>query len=180
MEGMLPGPMFGRRRLTLILAGILAVGGLVVWRNSSSMFARDEVHFSNDIQPILNQNCVQCHGGVRQKNGVSFVFREEALGKGKSGRRTIVPGHPDESELIARITSTDPEARMPYHAPPLPPRQIALLRQWIKEGAKWEDHWAFVAPKPQALPAVKQSAWTRQPLDRFILARLEKEGLPPS
>ena len=69
---------------------------------------------------------------------------------------------------------------MPYHGPPLPPQQIALLRRWIKEGAKWEDHWAFVPPKPQPLPAVKQAGWVRQPLDRFILARLEKEGLQPS
>jgi hypothetical protein len=71
--------MFGRRRLTLIATAILAVCGLVVWRNSSSMFARDEVHFSTDIRPIFNQNYVQCHGGVRQKNGVSFIYRDEAL-----------------------------------------------------------------------------------------------------
>jgi hypothetical protein len=117
---------------------------------------------------------------VRQKNGVSFIFRDEALGRGKSGRRTIVPGNPDESELIARVTSKDPEARMPYHAAALAPQQIALLRRWIKEGAKWEDYWAFVAPKPQPLPAVKRQKWARQPLDRFILARLEKERLGPS
>jgi Protein of unknown function (DUF1549)/Protein of unknown function (DUF1553)/Planctomycete cytochrome C len=139
-----------------------------------------KVSFSRDIRPILNQNCVPCHGGVRQKNGVSFIFREEALGVGKSGRRTIVPGKPDESELIARITSKDPDGRMPYHGPPLPPDQIGLLRQWIKEGANWEDHWAFVPPKPQPLPGVKHAGWTRHPLDRFILARLEKEGLEPS
>ena len=140
----------------------------------------DEVHFSRDVRPILNQNCMPCHGGVRQKNGVSFLFREEALGTGKSGKRTIVPGKPDKSELMARVTSSDPEARMPYHAPPLSPQQIDLLRRWIKQGAKWEDHWAFIAPKPQALPAVKHGDWPRQPLDRFILARLEKEGLSPS
>ena len=100
----------------------------------------EEVHFSRDVRPILNQNCMACHGGVRQKNGISFLFREEALGTGKSGKRTIVPGKPDESELIARITSSDPETRMPYHAPPLSPQQIELLRRWIKQGAKWEDH----------------------------------------
>jgi hypothetical protein len=152
---------------------VLVVG--LLYRRSS-----DQVHFSRDIRPILNQNCMPCHGGVRQKNGVSFLFREEALGVGKSGRRTIVPGKPDESELIARVTSSDPETRMPYHGPPLPPQQIALLRRWIKEGAKWEDHWAFVAPKPQPLPAVKRANWVRRPLDQFILARLEKEGLQPS
>src|ERR1700722_3024078 len=140
----------------------------------------DEVRFSHDVRPILNQNCMPCHGGVRQKNGVSFLFREEALGTGKSGKRTIVPGRPDESELIARVSSSDPDARMPYHGPPLSPQQIDVLRRWIKQGAKWEDHWAFVAPKPQALPEVKRRDWPRQPLDRFILARLEKETLSPS
>ncbi len=146
------------------------------FRNRSA----DEVHFSRDIRPILNQNCMPCHGGVRQKNGVSFLFRGEALGTGKSGKRTIVPGKPDESELIARVTSSDPDVRMPYHAPPLSAPQINLLRRWIEQGAKWEDHWAFIAPKPQALPDVKRNDWPRQPLDRFILARLEKEGLSPS
>src|SRR5437660_916983 len=168
------------------ILGLLAIAAVLTWvrsPHSSARFwrvAENRVDFSRDIRPIFNQNCVACHGGVRQKNGVSFIFREEALGTGKSGRRTIVPGHPDDSELIRRVTSSDPEARMPYHSPPLSPQQIKLLRQWIKEGANWEDHWAFVAPKPQPLPAVKRSNWIRQPLDRFILARLEKEGLAPS
>ena len=81
---------------------------------------------------------------------------------------------------MARVTSNDPEVRMPYHAPPLQPDQIRLLRQWIKEGAQWSDHWAFVPPKPQALPTVKRADWVRQPLDRFVLARLEREALQPS
>ncbi len=136
--------------------------------------------FSRDIRPIFNQNCVACHGGVRQKNGVSFIFREAALGIGKSGRPTIVPGDPDASELMARAASTDPDTRMPYHAPPLPPEQIALLRRWIKEGANWTDHWAFVPPKSQPLPPVKHPDLVRQPLDRFIFARLEQESLEPS
>jgi hypothetical protein len=161
---------------------VVAAAALSAWP-IHSLFHKtphNTVVFSRDIQPILNQNCVACHGGVRQKNGVSFIFREEALGTGKSGRRTIVPGHPDASEFMARLTSTDPEARMPYHGPPLPPQQIALLRQWIKEGAKWDDYWAFVPPAPQPLPQVKDADWVRQPTDRFILARLEKEGLKPS
>ena len=70
--------------------------------------------------------------------------------------------------------------RMPYHSAALPPEQIALLRRWIKEGAKWSDYWAFVPPKPQALPAVKQTSWVRQAEDRFVLARLERESLKPS
>jgi hypothetical protein len=167
------------------IAILLAVAALVSvsWPHAAPLFSRlfrKPVDFSSDIRPIFNQNCTSCHGGVRQKNGVSFIFREEALGTGKSGRRTIVPGNPDASELIARVTSTDPDMRMPYHAPPLAPEQIALFRRWIKEGAKWTDHWAFVPPKPQPLLAVKRADWVRQPLDRFILARLERESLQPS
>jgi Protein of unknown function (DUF1549)/Protein of unknown function (DUF1553)/Planctomycete cytochrome C len=168
-----------RMKIATASSILLVAAVLSIWALHHRM-AHDQVDFSRDIQPILNQNCVHCHGGVRQKNGVSFIFREDALGVGKSGRRTIVPGKPGASELIARVTSTDPEARMPFHAPPLSPQQISLLRQWIKEGAKWRDHWAFVAPTPQPLPAVKRADWVRQPLDRFVLARLEKEGIEPS
>jgi hypothetical protein len=170
------GPISARRSIL----GLLLVCGLIFAAYLLRRRPDDEVHFSRDVRPILNQNCMPCHGGVRQKNGVSFLFREEALGTGKSGKRTIVPGKPDQSELIARVTSSDSEIRMPYHSSPLSPHQIDLLRRWIKQGAKWEDHWAFVAPKPQAFPAVRRKDWPRQPLDQFILARLEKEGLSPS
>jgi Protein of unknown function (DUF1553)/Protein of unknown function (DUF1549)/Planctomycete cytochrome C len=170
----------GLKAPRLWLPGLLAVGALMVGLLLYRGRVGDEVRFSRDIRPILNQNCMPCHGGVRQKNGVSFLFREEALGRGKSGKPTIVPGKPDESELIARVTASDPEVRMPYHSSPLSSEQVELLRRWIKQGAKWEDHWAFVAPKPQSLPAVRRNDWPRQPLDRFILARLEKEGLSPS
>jgi hypothetical protein len=174
-----------RRKPVGIIAISLAAAGVVwiAWPHTAPLFSRfyrRPVDFSRDIRPIFNQNCTSCHGGVRQKNGVSFIFREEALGTGKSGRRTIVPGDPGASELIARVSSKGPDVRMPYHAPPLPPEQIALLRRWIQEGAQWTDHWAFVAPKPQPLPTVKRTDWVRQPLDRFILARLEKESLEPS
>src|SRR6266480_2432164 len=162
--------------------GILAIAWLS-WPFFNPLFSRwshRRTDFSRDIRPIFNQNCVACHGGVRQKNGVSFIFREGALGKGKSGRQTIVPGHPDASELISRLTSHDPDVRMPYHAPSLSPEQISLLRRWIAEGAQWSDYWAFVTPKPQPLPTVKHANWVRQPLDRFILARLDRESLSPS
>ena len=165
---------------TLALIVIAVPSGRTLLSSPFHRAPQDEIEFSRDIRPILNQNCVACHGGVRQKNGVSFIFREEALGKGKSGRRTIVPGDPDASEFMARLTTTDPEARMPYHGPPLQPQQIALLRRWIKEGAKWQDYWAFVPPTAKPLLQVKHAAWVRQPLDQFILARLEKEGLEPS
>jgi hypothetical protein len=168
-----------RSGLIAVLAIVLVGTGALRW----VQFTRSRAHrvdFSRNIRPIFNQNCVACHGGVRQKNNVSFIFREEALGKGDSGKPTIVPGNPDASELMARISSKDPETRMPFHAPALQPEQIALLRTWIKQGAPWEDHWAFVPPRAQRLPAVKRADWVRQPLDRFVLARLEKESLEPA
>ena len=177
--------ILARKKVVLGVAGVMAAVALaaILWPSIHPMVSRwrrGPVDFSRDIRPIFNQNCVACHGGVRQKNGVSFIFREEALGKGKSGRPTIVPGAPDSSELMARVTSKDPEARMPYHAAPLPPDEIALLRRWISEGAQWSDYWAFVPPKPQPLPVVKRPEWVRQPMDRFVLARLERESLSPA
>jgi Protein of unknown function (DUF1553)/Protein of unknown function (DUF1549)/Planctomycete cytochrome C len=172
-----------RSRLAFVISLAALAVAWAFWTHGSPFFwlrFRKPVDFSEEIRPIFNQNCTSCHGGVRQKNGVSFIFREEALGTGKSGRPTIVPGNPDASELITRVTSKDPDQRMPYHAPALAPQQIDLLRRWIKEGAKWTDHWAFVAPKPQPLPAVKRVDWVRQPVDRFILARLERESLQPA
>ena len=180
--------MSSRRNMIVVWSsGIVALSaitigcGVTAWHYvSSRLGASDRVEFSRDIRPIFNQNCVSCHGGVRQKNDVSFIYREEALGVGKSGHRTIVPGNPDASELMARLAAHDPEDRMPYHAPALSRQQVELIRKWIKQGAQWDDYWAFVPPRPQPLPDVRRANWARQPLDRFILARLEKEGLQPS
>lgn len=181
----LGGPFRSRGMATPARLGLVAaavcLASWMAWTFVRPAHLREaRVDFNRDIRPILNQHCAACHGGVRQKAGVSFIYREDALGQGKSGRPTIVPGDPDSSELIVRVTSKDPEVRMPYHAAPLPPEQISLLRRWIKQGAEWSEYWAFVPPRPQMLPAVKHEAWVRQPLDRFILARLERESLLPS
>ena len=140
------------------------------------------VSFNRDVRPILNQNCTGCHGGVKAQAGVSFVFREGAMGVGESGRRTIIPGNPGASEMIRRVSSTDPDYRMPEadHAPPLSPEQIALLRRWVDDGAEWEEPWAFVAPKPQRVPRVARADWAHGPVDQLVLARLEREALAPS
>jgi len=168
--------------LATLFVAIVAVGFARRALHSREAAGLHEGHtnFSRDIRPILNQNCVGCHGGVRQKGGVSFIFRDEASGTGKSGHRTIVPGDPNGSELMVRVLSRDSEAHMPYHGPRLNDQQIELLRQWIKEGAQFDDYWAFVAPKPQSLPEVQRKGWIRQPLDTFVVARLETEHLSPS
>jgi Protein of unknown function (DUF1549)/Planctomycete cytochrome C len=168
--------------VAIVAVLVLTIGCSVeAWRHIGyPVQAGDRVEFSRDIRPIFNQNCVSCHGGVRQKNNVSFIFREEALGVGLSGHRTIVAGNPDASELMARLVANDPENRMPYHAPALSKQQVELIRKWIKQGVEWDDYWAFVSPKPQPLPDVRRANWACQPWDRFILARLEREGLQPS
>jgi mono/diheme cytochrome c family protein len=162
------------------LASVLLVCGALLFLPRARGSEPPPVDFNRDIRPIFNSQCITCHGGVKQASGVSFSYREQALGKGKSGRPIVVPGRPGASELIARVTSHDPEVRMPLHGTPLSSQQIELLRRWIKEGAVWQNYWAFVPPSPQAPPAVKQASWVRQPLDRFILARLEKERLAPA
>ena len=115
--------------IVLLTIGVLVRGPRLLSRSSS-----DQVHFSRDIRPILNQNCMHCHGGVRQKNGVSFLFRDEALGVGKSGRRTIVPGKPDDSIVIYRLESTEPGVMMPELPRRMVPEDaVALLKEWIAQ-----------------------------------------------
>src|SRR3984885_8062129 len=169
-----------RATRTTVLCLLIAGGLAAVWPHLRPVFFRQRVEFSRDIRPIFNQNCVSCHGGVRQKNDVSFIYRDEAIGVGKSGHRTIVPGNPNASELMERLVANDPEDRMPYHAPALSKQQVELIRKWIKQGAQWADYWAFVPPQPQPFPGVQRANWARQPWDRLILKRLEREGLRPS
>lgn len=147
------------------------------------------IDFNAHIRPILNQNCTSCHGGVKSAGEVSFVYRDVVgkIGK-KSGQPVIVPGQPEASELIRRVTSPDKEYRMPPadHGPALPAEKVALLREWIRQGAPWQDHWAFVAPKPPAVPVLADApargpAETRlSPVDAFIRARLAQENLAPA
>ena len=150
-----------------------------------TLTARAESDFNRDVRPILNKHCTGCHGGVKQAGGVSFIYREKALGEGKSGEKTIVAGKPDESEVIRRVTlKDDDDERMPpakrEEGKPLSEKEIAALRQWISDGAKWGEHWAFEKPRAQPVPAVKDTAWAKCDADRFILAQLEGEGLAPS
>jgi hypothetical protein len=140
------------------------------------------IDFNRDIRPILTHHCTACHGGVKEAGGISFVFREKALAEGESGKRTLVPGDPAASELMRRVTSTDPDEIMPQpdHGPPLPAADIEKLRQWIKEGAPWQEHWAFVMPVANPPPAIRQADWPKNSIDRFVLSRLEAENLPPN
>lgn len=141
-----------------------------------------EVRFNRDIRPIFTKHCTSCHGGVKEAGNISLIYRDRALGEGKSGARAIVPGKPEESELMRRIVSKDPDEVMPKpkHGPPLVEREVALIRQWILEGAQWEELWSFMPPREIAPPALKNQQWPRIPLDGWVLANLEARGMEPS
>jgi hypothetical protein len=152
------------------------------WAASTS--GQSSVDFNRDIRPILSENCYKCHGpddGARKAN-LRFDQSGQALKPAKSGHIPIVAGAPEKSEMVARITATDPNKHMPpvQSGKKLSAHQIDLLRGWIAEGAPYAMHWAYVKPARLELPSVNQKEWPRNAIDRFILARLEREGLRPS
>jgi hypothetical protein len=165
-----------------VLLGI-AVAGWMAYHAATAFRAR-RLSFNQTIQPILSENCYACHGpdpGAR-KAGLRLDRGEFAFAPHEKFGPAIIRGNPDKSPLVRRIESSDPKTRMP---PPeahrtLKPEQIALLRRWVKEGAAYEEHWSFIAPRHLTIPETKNRHWARNPIDGFILSRLEKEGLTPS
>lgn len=165
----------GKRKL-IVLGVAFFVVALVLF----SLAKTDkQIDYSLDVKPIFNKKCIACHGGVKQQGGFSVLFKDQALARTKSGKFAIIPGDPDHSELIRRITSNDPDERMPYKHEPLTGQEIDILRKWIKQGAKWGDHWAYVPVKPMPVPDV-QNSWVRNDIDRFIFSKLDGMGLKPS
>ncbi len=155
-----------------------AVGG-VLWLGCGRA-GGGEVDFNRDIRPILNQRCVTCHGGVRQQADLSLLFRADATRPAESGKRAVVPGDPGASELLRRVSHRDPDQRMPKEGAALSDEEIDRLRRWIEHGAEWTPHWAYVAPVDPGLPDVSADAWARNGIDRFVLARLDQEGIGAS
>src|SRR5215813_10614309 len=114
--------------------------------------ADDEVRFNRDVRPILSNRCFKCHGPDLRKSGLDLQNFATATKKLRSGDHAIVPGDPGKSALIARITSADPGERMPSKGDPLTPQQIATLKAWIAQGARYEEHWSYVKPTRPPLP----------------------------
>ncbi len=140
--------------------------------------------FQREVRPLLSRQCFACHGPDEhaRKSGLRLDLREEALKPAKSGQRALVPGQPDQSELVRRITSTDHNQVMP---PPETKKQLTaaeqdILRRWVAAGADYQPHWAFIKPKQTPLPKVRQTGWPQNAIDHFILARLEQAGHKPS
>jgi mono/diheme cytochrome c family protein len=174
-------PVMMMRSIFTTLGVLTLLAGQVL--GAAKEAASSRLDFGRDIRPILSDNCFACHGPDEKarKAKLRLDTREGALAT-IDGRAVISPGHAAESELIKRILTHDAEEVMP---PPktgkkLTEPQIDLLRRWIDGGAKWTSHWAYEAPKRPSEPEVKQKSWPRNAIDKFILARLEKEGLKPS
>lgn len=145
--------------------------------------------FNRDVRPILADKCWACHGPDAAAKKISLRLDSEAaatarLSPGERGeaRFAIVPGEPARSELVRRITSSDPIERMPpsYAPHQLTAQEIETLTEWVRQGAKFQQHWAFVPPVRPAQPTVKNQAWVKNAIDHFVLARLEKDGLAPN
>jgi len=138
------------------------------------------VDFGRQVQPIFARRCFSCHGPDKQEAGLRLNKAESVTAKLESGERAVVPGKPQESELLKRISSTDDGVRMPPEGKPLSEKEIELVRQWIASGAEWKEHWAFQPLTTPSPPAVDDPEWSRNPIDAFILAGLKQNGLTPN
>ena len=161
-----------------------------VARLSTESAGSAKIDFVTQIQPILKTACYDCHGPEKQKGKLRLDSRELALQGGGSGP-AIVPGKSGESYLMKRILGEGDEDRMPIKRDPLTAAQITLVKNWVDQGAQWPDHaniagaaikkhWAYQKPISPEIPKVTNAAWIRNPIDAFVLARLDKEGLKPS
>ncbi|WP_169972709.1 PSD1 and planctomycete cytochrome C domain-containing protein [Tautonia rosea] len=148
------------------------------------------VRFETDIRPMFEAHCISCHGPDQRKGGLRLDNRSDGLAGGDSGPM-IEPGDSALSYLIEKVAGLDPLSTMPPSDDPLTPEQIGILRAWIDQGPDWpdsdaptrgpsSDHWAFQAPELPELPTVSDPSWPRNPIDHFILARLDAEGLAPA
>jgi hypothetical protein len=175
------------RHSALFALSIIAVSGLLLlsltaW-SSQNIKAPAPIDFNRDIRPILSENCFKCHGPdpANRQAGLRLDQRDEAFSKHPAGT-PLVPGKPNSSRVWLRISSANPALRMP---PPISGKSVTahqkdLVRRWIEQGATWTQHWAFIAPKRPPLPAVSNSKWPRNPIDKFVLARMMEKGLTPS
>ena len=139
---------FFQQKSLLIIAALIAGVSIFLYTTHNQT-----IDYNTQVKPIFNKNCITCHGGVRRKAGFSLLFRSEALANTESGKPAIIPGDPEHSEMIRRLTLKDPEERMPYKHEPLTENEIDVLRKWVKQGAQWGNHWAYVAVQPTHVPA---------------------------
>jgi len=163
---------------------LLAVALVLAAFRGAAPVQEEKVDFLRDIQPIFKASCHKCHGPEKPKGQFRLDLKAFALKGGISGK-AILPGKGSEGPLVRLLLESNEEARMPQKAPPLAREKIDLIRRWIDQGAEWPDsaageakpekHWAYARPVRPAVPAVRNAAWVRNPIDAFVLARLEQE-----
>jgi hypothetical protein len=163
------------------LISAVAALALVGFASIASRSAADAPapSYNRDIRPILSDRCFTCHGPDSGHREADLRLDQEAAAQ----ESVIIPGKADESELINRVTSDDPDVRMPpadSKKPPLTKAHVELLKRWINAGAKYESHWAYLPPKRPAVPKVQHESLARNDIDRFLLARIEEKNLEPS
>jgi len=170
-------------RFPALLAALLVVMCTREWSAGEPAASGATVDFSRDIRPILSESCFSCHGpdGESREAELRLDRRESALAD-RDGHPVITPGNPDKSELLRRVLAENPDERMPPadSGKTLTAQQIETVRRWIEQGAAWQQHWSFVAPKRPEIPQVANREWINNPIDAFVLARLERESLQPS
>ncbi len=156
----------------------------VLWTGSSPLLAASApIRYNRDIRPIFSDNCFSCHGPDKNKRKAKLrLDTRDGLFAAIDNVYPVVPGKPEESDVFRRITTHDPDDLMPKSktGAALTPRQIDLIKRWILQGAKWEGFWAYTPPVRPPSPQVKHSKWPLNPVDDFILARLQAEKLKPS
>lgn len=156
---------------------IVLVTAMIACQSSS----QEEISYNKHIRPILNENCLRCHGGVKANGDFSLLFEEDAFQKNKSGEVAIVRGNHKKSQLYQRLVHEDLELRMPHKAPALSEEEIDLIATWIDQGAKWEDHWAYDPPSNNIKPPiVENDEWSQNEIDQFVLDKMSAEELIPS
>ncbi len=173
-----PIPDFFRRSLALTAAFCFSC---FVERASSAEPAA--VDFNRDVRPILSDHCFECHGpDAEQRQAELRLDSKDGLFKKAAEHQNVVAGESAKSELFRRITTVDPDERMPPSdsGRKLTATQISTIKQWIESGAEWQQHWSFVTPSRPKLPPFSDLSWIRNPIDRFVLARLQKEEMKPS
>lgn len=165
------------RKIIYFLLGITLILG--IW--TQCRFSKgDVISYNQDIRPILNRNCLSCHGGVRQMGGFSLLFEEEAFDTTESGKMAIVRGKHRASEMYRRITETNPEIRMPPEGNALSEEEVQLIARWIDQGAVWEKHWAYIPPDTNLIvPGIEDGAWGNNEIDAFVWQKLQSEGMEP-
>ncbi|MEP7257626.1 MAG: DUF1549 domain-containing protein, partial [Flavitalea sp.] len=173
--------------LVMICSSTFLYTGCSLFQQDAKEAIPEKISYNFHIRPILSDKCFACHGPDANKRQANFRLDKEASAFAPltetKGAFALVPGKPEASELFKRISSEDPDYQMPTpasHFGLLSPHEIAVIKKWILQGAKYETHWAFTKPVKQEIPILKDSSWCRNSIDYFILDQMQVKGLQPN